>query len=105
MLCTKNGMAPNAVAAELNIPSGSITAWRKGTQPRSSTVKRIADYFHVTTQYLLFGDDPSIKKDTTLSSDVSALSDLQREAWEALQKMDDDSLRAFITLAKRALGE
>lgn len=56
-LCEKNGKAPNAVAAELGIPSGSVTAWKKGTQPRNATLKKIADYFGVTTQYLLFGEE------------------------------------------------
>lgn len=66
-LCARCGKSPNAVAAELEIPSGSITAWRKGTQPRNSTVKKIADYFDVTVQYLLFGEtsDPGIKKEPT----------------------------------------
>lgn len=57
MLCKKNGKAPNSVAAELSIPSGSVTAWKKGTQPRNTTLKKIADYFGVTTQYLLFGEE------------------------------------------------
>lgn len=55
-LCTKAGMSPNAVAKELRIPSGSITAWKNGTEPRASTAKKIAERFGVTTEYLMFGD-------------------------------------------------
>ena len=56
-LCTKAGMSPNAVAKELRIPSGSITAWKNGTEPRASTAKKIAERFGVTTEYLMFGSD------------------------------------------------
>lgn len=52
-LCTEIGKSPNAVATELGIPSGSITAWSKGTKPRNQTIKKISDYFDVTVQSLL----------------------------------------------------
>lgn len=51
-LCNSNGIAPNAVAKELKIPSGSITAWSGTTIPRLSTVKKIADRFGVSVSYL-----------------------------------------------------
>lgn len=70
-LCASVGKSPNAVASELGIASGSITAWSKGTQPRNATVNKIAKYFGVTTQYLLFGDE-NIKNDTTVSGDVDS---------------------------------
>ena len=52
-LCKENGETPNSVAKTLGISSGSITAWKNGTAPRSQTVSKLADYFHVSTDYLL----------------------------------------------------
>lgn len=52
-LCRDAGTTPNAVARELGISSGSVTAWKKGTAPRSATLERIADRFGVSCDYLL----------------------------------------------------
>ena len=52
-LCSTVGKSPNAIADKLKIPSGSITAWKKGTTPRPSTVKKLADFFGVTIDFLL----------------------------------------------------
>ena len=52
-LCREAKTSPNAVAKELGISSGSVTAWKKGAAPRSATLERIADYFAVSCDYLL----------------------------------------------------
>lgn len=52
-LCEENDTSPNAVAKKLSISSGSVTAWKNETTPRISTVQKLADYFHVTVDYLL----------------------------------------------------
>lgn len=52
-LCRSSGETPNSVAKSLGIPSGSITAWKNGSQPRNKTLAKIADYFNVSTDYLL----------------------------------------------------
>lgn len=52
-LCSRAGLSPNAVAKELGIPSGSITAWSKGSVPRNNTLKKIAEHFGVSVDWLL----------------------------------------------------
>lgn len=52
-LCRQAGKSANGVAKELGIPSGSVTAWKRGTAPRNSSLGKIADYFGVTCDYLL----------------------------------------------------
>lgn len=52
-LCSKAGKSPNKVAKELSISSGSVTEWKKGRVPQNATVLKIANYFGVTTDYLL----------------------------------------------------
>lgn len=56
-LCNEKGVTPNRAAKEIGIPSGSVTDWKNGRQPRSATVLRIADYFGVPSTALL--DEPS----------------------------------------------
>ena len=52
-LCRRRGTSPNAVAKELGIPSGSVTAWKQGTSPRANSLNKLAAYFGVSVDYLL----------------------------------------------------
>ena len=52
-LCKESGESPNAVARIIGASSGSVTAWKRGAEPRNATLAKIADYFGVTTDYLL----------------------------------------------------
>ena len=56
-LCKRNGTSPNAVGALMGAASGSITAWKRGVMPRAGMVRRIADHFGVTVDYLLGNDE------------------------------------------------
>lgn len=53
VLCKEHDETPNAVAKKIGASSGSVTAWKKGTDPRNATLAKIADYFGVSTDYLL----------------------------------------------------
>ena len=52
-LCKAIGETPNSIAKIIGASSGSVTAWKKGTEPRYSTVVKIADYLDTTVDYLL----------------------------------------------------
>lgn len=57
-LCNEIGKSPNAVAKELDISSGSISAWKnENRQPQNRILKTIADYFDVSVEYLLGNTD------------------------------------------------
>lgn len=55
-LCQSKGKSANAVARELSIASGTVTEWKRGRTPQNATLKRIADYFGVSVEYLLGSD-------------------------------------------------
>ena len=52
-ICRARGETPNSVTKKLGIPSGSITAWKKGTEPRSKTIWKLVDFFGVDFNYML----------------------------------------------------
>lgn len=56
-LCKARGETPNSVAKLIGASSGSVTAWKKGTDPRNATLLKIADYFKVSVDYLLGKED------------------------------------------------
>lgn len=66
-LCEQKGKAPNAVAAELGLSSGSVTAWKQGRLPRGGTIEMIARYFEVEPAYLL--NDNEIRHTTPTTED------------------------------------
>lgn len=53
-LCIENGTRPNTVAKELGFSSAVCTQWKKGQQkPSVEKIAKIAEYFNVSTDYLL----------------------------------------------------
>jgi len=52
-ICKQKNTTPNGMAKTIGISSGSVTSWKKGTVPKSDTLQKIAEYFNVSTDYLL----------------------------------------------------
>lgn len=59
-LCASKGESANSAAKNLKIASGTVSEWKQGRVPRNTTLKKIADYFDVSVDYLLGQTD--IKK-------------------------------------------
>lgn len=53
-LCDKRGISCNRAALEMGLSNATPTAWKKrGLTPKADTLAVIANYFGVTTDYLL----------------------------------------------------
>lgn len=53
LLCQQRHTTAAAVNKELGFSNATATKWKKGSVPKGNTLKKIADYFGVTTDYLL----------------------------------------------------
>ncbi|MBQ9866776.1 MAG: helix-turn-helix transcriptional regulator [Lachnospiraceae bacterium] len=64
-LCKSRNITPNKLAKELNFSNAIATAWKKGSPPNTERLIKIADYFGVSTDYLLgrTGSDPDLPED------------------------------------------
>lgn len=71
-LCQNRGISPNALAKELSISSGAVTAWKNGRVPHHTTLLKIAEYFGVTVDYLL-GNSDTPTPDTEVESNAVIL--------------------------------
>ncbi len=91
-LCADRGMKPNPVAKELGISSGSVTSWKNGAIPHPTTLKKIADYFDVSVDYLLGKEKPAVTEDDEL---VEYLEELKNRP----------EMRMLFSLAKGATKE
>lgn len=87
-LCLERGESMDGIVKELGFSGGVVTKWKNGSIPRNSTLKKIADHFGVTVDWLLSDEavTPSkwdSKKETseygTLSSSEKMILDMWRE--------------------------
>ena len=56
-LCEKKSVSPNKALTDCKISRTSTAKWREGATPRGVTLQKLADYFGVTTDYLLTGEE------------------------------------------------
>jgi transcriptional regulator with XRE-family HTH domain len=52
-LCERNGESITAVIVKLGLSRGNLSRWRNGSNPTAGILNRLADYFEVSTDYLL----------------------------------------------------
>lgn len=92
ILCNENEKSPNAVCAELGLSTAIATKWKSGSLPRSTTIKKIADYFGVTTEALLTGQ----KETPTAEGD-----ERKTELMKLFSLLDDAGQDALIAIAQQ----
>jgi transcriptional regulator with XRE-family HTH domain len=59
-ICDDRGITVTYLLKDLHISTSKGTAWKNGSSPNSEIVKKIANYFNVSTDYLLGNDDKKI---------------------------------------------
>lgn len=52
-LINDNGITKNKLLSDLKLSRNSFVTWGKGAMPNSEAILKIADYFNVSTDYLL----------------------------------------------------
>lgn len=59
-LCEKKGVTAYKVAKETGITTATLSNWKNGRYtPKADKLQKIADYFGVSLQYLMTGEDAS----------------------------------------------
>jgi transcriptional regulator with XRE-family HTH domain len=75
-LCIEKETKPNPVCKELGFSNSASTHWKSGQLPGATSLKKIADYFEVTVDYLLGKTD--IKKEPTAQNEQPVSEELQK---------------------------
>lgn len=96
-LCAEKGESANGVAKKLGIASGTVSEWKSGRFPRNTTLKKIADYFGVSVEYLL-GKEETQKEKPAVTEDDELMAYL-----EELKTRPE--MRMLFSLAKGATKE
>lgn len=97
-ICEERGEKPHAVLKKLSISSGSAANWKKGVIPNGEILQKIADYFDITTDYLLSNVEISIN--TKSKSSIFATLKALPQRWASLRKGDNVSNEDIIKITK-----
>ena len=57
-LCQNNKVKPSDISKATGIATATLTNWKQGNyEPKQDKLKKIADYFNVSLEYLMTGKD------------------------------------------------
>lgn len=102
-LCRQRNIKPTRLARDLGISATAPGRWRDGAEPKMETVKMIADYFGVTTDYLLSDEPLGNSANSNVSSALvqgSPGGNANVGGGEVLQGLEGEMLRVFRGLSK-----
>ena len=95
-LCTKEGITAAELEKKLFLANGSLDKWKK-SKPRASTAAQVAEYFNVSIEYILFGEEPASTTKLVLTDS------LEIDVIEMLRKLDTVSRYVAIGQIARLL--
>lgn len=99
-LCKENGVKPTPLVVSMGLSSSNVSIWKKGSTPRPAIVKKIADYFGVTTDYLLGGE----QKEKPPTPKGEGLNDEQLEIMELYDALDPREQKLLLETARALAG-
>ena len=88
-LCVRNGTTIQKLEETLNIGNGVISRWDKSS-PKADNLKKVADYFGVTLDYLMSDEEPKTKIDFQLFGDKTSEENQRDEVKMKLEKLYDN---------------
>lgn len=90
-LCAERGISVSKATENIGLNRAAVAKWKKGAVPVGATLQKFADYFGVTTDYLLNGEQK--EKPSTVSGEELSYSDMQLLA--AIKRADEKDLKAI----------
>ena len=95
--CNLINKSPSAVAVEIGLEKSTVTRWKRGGNPTDATAKKIADYFGVTVDYLLTGEEMQKNKPVAISDE---LTQDEFEMLEIFRSATPEKKKAMMSLLK-----
>ncbi|MGL5896459.1 MAG: helix-turn-helix domain-containing protein [Lactococcus lactis] len=95
-LANKQGKSINRVEQDLNLPKNSLYSWKKAV-PSGDRLELIADYFHVSVDYLLGREDKPLPSDDDLADMIERSTHFDgKEYPDEVKQGMKDVLRAYL---------
>jgi len=97
-LCRSRGISLARMAKEIEISNGTVANWKAAkATPQGPILRKIADYFNVSTDYLLTGEEQTYTAIRTADPDV--------EIFEAINALKREDLRRLVLRLSEATEE
>lgn len=84
-LCASKNVSPSKAAEAVGLNRAAVAKWKNGATPSAVTAIKLADYFGVTTDYLLGKPD---QKETPPALTKKDERDIERKLAETLNALD-----------------
>lgn len=98
-LRNKEGISQSALGKALNMSQQGIAKWETGsTSPNPEMLRKIADYFNVSVDYLLGNTD--IKKDPSEDEDKITFDDFTWAMNEEAHELTEEEKEKLLELAR-----
>ena len=82
-LCQKHNLTSYKVSKMANVTQTALSNWKNGkSEPSAKTLQKLADFFNVSVDYLLTGEEPNKETSTLTRRDT-------KEITEMLNNMED----------------
>ncbi|MBQ2211843.1 MAG: helix-turn-helix transcriptional regulator [Ruminococcus sp.] len=96
-LCYENGESLPSVAQAIGMSKSVVTFWKNGSVPRNSTLRKIADHFGVTVDYLLSNESvtPSPWASRKETIDYGVLSPSEKMIIDMWRSLDHEGQSAM----------
>lgn len=103
-LLEKYNVTPYKVSKETGVAQTTLSDWKRGrSTPKSDNMKKIADYFGVTVDYLMTGKNEQPKEKKNPYSDLKGIYlSYAKEAQDS--GIDPDDIRLAIDTIRRLRG-
>lgn len=86
-LMKEHNVTAYKVSKETGIATSTLSDWKKGrSTPKQDKLQKIADYFNVTIDYLLTGNNPE-KKERDYSLTIKEQEDIDDEAKKIIEEL------------------
>ena len=70
-LCQKRGISDTTAIQAMHLSTGNLKNWKNGRTPKTEVLKKVADYFDVSVDYLLGKtEDQNPKTDKITKEDI-----------------------------------
>lgn len=97
-LANSQGLSLPALEVKLNLGNGTISRWSKSS-PNTDKLSRVADYFHVSLDYLYYGLE---QKEN--SPDDFVLTEGEKDLLELFRLIPADQQPVVLAMIRAALG-
>lgn len=100
-LMKEKGVTASELTSSIEINNSAISEWKKGkSKPGTEAIIKIAQYFEISTDYLLTGND-AVESDT--KKELTRRDQLVQEIHNIIKTVPDDKLEKFKALLQTAI--